>query len=479
MAHHTEFFIDGAWVDPIEATPLDVIDPSDGSVAASISLGSAADVDRAVAAARAAFATWSTTTREERAELLMAIDGVYEQRMEDVAAAISTEMGAPIDMARRDQAGAGRFHLRGFAKALAQLDLDEPLRPDRPEHRIYLEPTGVAALITPWNWPMNQVTLKVGAALAAGCTMVLKPSEVAPLSSLVFAEILEEAGVPAGVFNLVNGDGAGVGTALSSHPDVDVVSFTGSTRAGISVSEHAAPGVKRVSLELGGKSPNLVFADADVDVAVRQGAEHCFDNTGQSCNAPTRMLVERSAYDRAVEVAVATANDTTVDVAGKPGDHIGPLSSQAQFDKVQGLIQAGIDEGAELVAGGLGRPEGLEGGYFVKPTVFAGVSNDMTIARQEIFGPVLVIIPFDTEEEAVALANDTPYGLASYLQTGDPERARRISHQLRAGMVQINGANRGAGSPFGGYKQSGFGREGGRWGIEEFLEVKSVSGLEP
>ncbi|MCB0972018.1 MAG: aldehyde dehydrogenase family protein, partial [Acidimicrobiales bacterium] len=313
----------------------------------------------------------------------------------------------------------------------------------------------------------------------AGCTMVLKPSEIAPLSSLVFAEILDEAGVPAGVFNLVNGDGAGVGSALSAHPDVDVVSFTGSTRAGIAVTQNAAPGVKRVSLELGGKSPNLVFADADVDVAVRQGAAHCFDNTGQSCNAPTRMLVERSAYDRAVEVAVEAAAATAVDVAGKPGDHIGPLSSQAQFDKVQGLIQTGIDEGAQLVAGGLGRPEGLEDGYFVRPTVFAGVTNDMAIAREEIFGPVLVLIPFDTEDEAVELANDTPYGLAAYLQTSDADRARRVTRQLRAGMVQLNGSNRAAGSPFGGYKQSGVGREGGRWGIEEFLEVKSVSGLDP
>lgn len=324
---------------------------------------------------------------------------------------------------------------------------------------------------------MNQVVLKVGAALAAGCTMVLKPSEIAPMSSIVFAECIDAAGLPAGVFNMVNGDGAGVGSLLSSHPDIDVVSFTGSTRAGILISKAAADTVKTVSLELGGKSPNLVFDDCDVAAAVARGAAFCFNNTGQSCNAASRMLVERSAYELAVDVAAATARDTTVDLPSKPGNHIGPLVSEAQFDKVQGLIKAGIDEGARLVAGGLGRPDGLNRGWFVKPTVFADTTQEMTIIREEIFGPVLAIMPFDTEEEAIALANDTPYGLAAYIQTGDMDRARRVAAQLRAGMIQVNGANRISGSPFGGYKQSGVGREGGMWGIEEFLEIKTISGI--
>lgn len=324
---------------------------------------------------------------------------------------------------------------------------------------------------------MNQVVLKVGAALAAGCTMVLKPSEIAPMSSIVFAECIDAAGLPAGVFNMVNGDGAGVGSLLSSHPDIDVVSFTGSTRAGILISKAAADTVKTVSLELGGKSPNLVFDDCDVAAAVARGAAFCFNNTGQSCNAASRMLVERSAYELAVDVAAATARDTTVDLPSKPGNHIGPLVSEAQFDKVQGLIKAGIDEGARLVAGGLGRPDGLNRGWFVKPTVFADTTQEMTIIREEIFGPVLAIMPFDTEEEAIALANDTPYGLAAYVQTGDMDRARRVAAQLRAGMIQVNGANRISGSPFGGYKQSGVGREGGMWGIEEFLEIKTISGI--
>lgn len=324
---------------------------------------------------------------------------------------------------------------------------------------------------------MNQVVLKVGAALAAGCTMVLKPSEIAPMSSIIFAECIDAAGLPAGVFNMVNGDGAGVGSLLSSHPDIDVVSFTGSTRAGILISKAAADTVKTVSLELGGKSPNLVFDDCDVAAAVARGAAFCFNNTGQSCNAASRMLVERSAYELAVDVAAATARDTTVDLPSKPGNHIGPLVSEAQFDKVQGLIKAGIDEGARLVAGGLGRPDGLNRGWFVKPTVFADTTQEMTIIREEIFGPVLAIMPFDTEEEAIALANDTPYGLAAYVQTGDMDRARRVAAQLRAGMIQVNGANRISGSPFGGYKQSGVGREGGMWGIEEFLEIKTISGI--
>ena len=338
-----------------------------------------------------------------------------------------------------------------------------------------MEPVGVCGLITPWNWPMNQVTLKVIPALAAGCTMVLKPSEIAPLSSHLFAEMLDEAGFPAGVFNLVNGDGPGVGTQLSGHPDIDMISFTGSTRAGIAISENAANTIKRVSLELGGKGANLIFSDAD-DKAVTRGARHCFNNSGQSCNAPTRMLVERSVYDQAVEHAAAAAEQTAVDIASKEGRHIGPVVSETQFNKIQTLIEKGIEEGARLVAGGPGRPEGVDRGYFVRPTVFADVNNEMTIAREEIFGPVLSIIPFEDEAEAVSIANDTPYGLTNYVQTQDQDRAHRVARRLRSGMVEMNGKSRGAGAPFGGYKQSGNGREGGMWGLEDFLEVKSVSG---
>ncbi|GJL82538.1 MAG: aldehyde dehydrogenase [marine bacterium B5-7] len=471
----TNFYINGAWVAPTTANDFPVIDPSSEEQVATITLGSEADVDRAVNAARSAFASWGWTDSGERVEVIENIASEYEKRMDDMAEAISTEMGAPIDMARTSQAGSGLSHLRAFARTLKTFKFEQPLRDDAPGQVIIHEPIGVAALITPWNWPMNQVTLKVGAALAAGCTMILKPAEVAPLSSMLFAEIIDAAGVPAGVFNLVNGDGPGVGSALSSHPLIDVVSFTGSTRAGISVSHAAADQVKRVSLELGGKSPNLIFADCDVKRASRHGAAFCFNNTGQSCNAPTRMLVERSAYDTAVKAAAEVAASTKIDLASNPGKHIGPLVSQLQYDRVQKLLETGVAEGARLVVGGPGRADGFNRGYFVKPTVFADVTPEMTIYREEIFGPVLSITPFDSEDEAVAMANDTPYGLAAYLQTGDADRARRVSRQLRAGMVQINGAQRVPGSPFGGYKQSGNGREGGAWGIEEFLEVKAIS----
>jgi aldehyde dehydrogenase (NAD+) len=386
-------------------------------------------------------------------------------------------MGAPIDMSLADQAASGRGHLKAFIRALDSFEWQHPLRPGVEGQDLVYEPAGVAGLITPWNWPMNQVVLKVGAALAAGCTMVLKPSEIAPMSSILFSEIMHEAGVPAGVYNMVNGDGVGVGSLLSSHPGIDVVSFTGSTRAGILISKAAADTVKTVSLELGGKSPNLVFADTDIDAAVARGTSFCFANTGQSCNAATRMLVERPAYERAVEVAKATAESTLVDLPNKTGDHIGPLVSQAQFEKVQRLIQAGIDEGARLVAGGTGRPEGLNRGWFARPTVFADAAPDMTIMREEIFGPVMAMMPFDSEDEAIELANDTPYGLAAYIQTDSAARARRVAGRLRAGMVQVNGASRASGAPFGGYKQSGVGREGGAWGIEEFLEIKTISGI--
>ena len=477
MIEKRQFYINGACVDPVAGADFPVFNPATEEPFATISLGGAADAEAAIAAARAAFTSWSMTTPAERSAHLKSILEVYQARAADMAEAISTEMGAPIDMALTDQAGSGPSHLKAFIRALDGFEWVRPLRPGVDGQDLVFEAAGVAALITPWNWPMNQVVLKVGAALAAGCTMVLKPSEIAPLSSIVFAEIMHEARIPAGVFNMVNGDGAGVGSILSSHPEIDVVSFTGSTRAGILISKAAADTIKTVSLELGGKSPNLVFADTDVEAAVTRGARFCFNNTGQSCNSATRMLVEREVYDQAVEVAAATAEATVVDLPSKQGGHIGPLVSEAQFSKVQTLIQAGIDEGARLVAGGTGRPDGLNRGWFVRPTVFADTTPDMTIMREEIFGPVLAMMPFDSEEEAIEIANDTPYGLAAYIQTGNPERARRVAAQLRAGMVQVNGAGRPSGSPFGGYKQSGVGREGGVWGIEEFLEMKTISGI--
>jgi aldehyde dehydrogenase (NAD+) len=474
MGQTQQFYINGEWVNPETANDFAIIDPASENEVGQISLGSKADVDKAVAAAKRAFETWGMTTKKERLELLNKLVDIYERRSSDMALAISTEMGAPIDLASGAQAGAGIGHLRAFIKALEAYDFDYPLRKGDERYQIHHEPVGVCALITPWNWPINQIALKVGAALATGCTMVLKPSEIAPLSGLLFAEFIDEAGFPPGVFNLVNGDGLNVGTALTGHPDIDMVSFTGSTRAGIEISKNAAGSIKRVALELGGKSPNIVFADCDVARAVKSGVIHCFHNTGQSCNAPTRMLVEQSVYDEAVEVARATAAKTEVGQPTAKGRHIGPLVSEMHFNKVQALIQKGIDEGAKLVAGGTGKPEGFEAGYFVRPTIFAGVDNTMTIAREEVFGPVLVMIPFETEEQAIEIANDTPYGLAAYVQTGDDERAARVSRQLKAGMVMINGAPHPDDAPFGGYKQSGIGREGGRFGLEDFLETKSV-----
>jgi len=478
MLRKTDFYINGKWTAPAVAKDLDVINPADEQPFAVISMGSAADVDAAVAAARKAFATWSLTSREERIAWLERLTAAYETRINDMAQAISSEMGAPIKMALEEQAASGTGHLKAFMRALKSFEFERPLDEHNPNVRIAYEPIGVCGLITPWNWPMNQVVLKVVPAIAAGCTVVLKPSEIAPISSVVFAEIIDASGLPAGVFNMVNGDGPSVGAVMSAHPGIDMMSFTGSTRAGIAVTKAAADTVKRVSLELGGKSPNIVFADSDVEAAVTRGVLHVFNNTGQSCNAPTRMLVERSVYDKATEVAAATAKATVVGDPAQDGDHMGPLVSEAQFNKVQGLIEQGIKEGARLIAGGTGRPEGFNRGYFVRPTVFADVNNDMTIAREEIFGPVLAMIPFDTEEEAVEIANDTPYGLAAYIQSGDRERIKRVSKQLRAGMVRINGASHKADAPFGGYKQSGIGREGGHWGLEDFLEVKAISGWE-
>ncbi|TKC88445.1 aldehyde dehydrogenase family protein [Trinickia terrae] len=475
MLNKTQFFIDGDWVSPYVARELPVIDPSTEQPCAVILIGDERDADRAVDAASRAFASWSKTRPTERLELVERLLEIYERRAPEMAQAISLEMGAPIDMALADQVGAGTWHITNFIAAFKDFQFERPLGAHAPDDRILMDPIGVVGLITPWNWPMNQVTLKVVPALLAGCTMVLKPSEIAPLSAMLFAEYVAEAGFPKGVFNLVNGDGAGVGTRLSSHPDVEMISFTGSTRAGIAISRAAAASLKRVVLELGGKGANLIFADSDPE-AVKRGALHCFKNTGQSCNAPTRMLVERSIYERAIAEAKAVAESVAVDSAHKTGKHIGPLSSDAQFAKVQEMIRKGIDEGARLVAGGLGRPDGLQRGYFVRPTVFAGVNNQMAIAREEIFGPVLSIIPFDKEDEAIDIANDTPYGLSNYVQSTDGEKRNRVAARLRSGMVEMNGRPRGAGSPFGGVKASGRAREGGVWGIEEFLEPKAVSG---
>jgi aldehyde dehydrogenase (NAD+) len=474
MQHSRQFYINGRWVDPATPRDLPVIDPSTEEVCATISLGDQADTDAAVAAARAAFDAWAATPIPERIAALERLLAAYTARAEDMAQAISAEMGAPIDWSRQQQVTSGDWHFEGFIAAAKEMEWDRPLGPQSPGERVFHEPIGVVALITPWNWPMNQIALKVAPALLAGCTMVLKPSEVAPLSGLVFAEIVDAAGLPPGVFNMVNGDGPGVGSQLSAHADVDMVSFTGSTRAGRLISIAAADTIKRVSLELGGKGANIIFADAD-EKAVKRGAMRCFGNSGQSCNAPTRMLVQRERYDEAVEIAARVAEETPVIPAAQEGRGIGPVVSEVQFDKIQALIQTGIDEGARLVAGGTGRPGHLNRGFFVRPTVFADVTPDMTIYREEIFGPVLSIIPFDTEEDAVRMANDTVYGLTNYIQTTDKDRLRRVARQLRSGMVECNGKGFGKGSPFGGFKQSGNGREGGVWGIHEFLEVKAVS----
>ena len=475
MIEKRQFYINGQWVEPIAGRDHAVIDPSTEEACAVISLGGAEDADAAVAAAKSAFPDWMATPVAERIGYVEKLMEVYKTRGEDLAQAMSSEMGAPIEMSRTQQVGAGSWHLKNFLQAAKSFEFDRPLGDHAPNDRIIYEPVGVTALITPWNWPMNQVTLKVGAAAVAGCTMVLKPSEESPLNAMIFAEMMDEAGFPAGVFNLVNGDGVGVGTALSGHKDVDMVSFTGSTRAGTLISKNAADTLKRVHLELGGKGANLIFDDAD-EKAVKRGVLHMMNNTGQSCNAPSRMLVQRGRYDQAVEEAAAMAEKVTVGPASEEGRHIGPVVNAVQWEKIQGLIQKGIDEGARLVAGGTGRPEGFNKGYYVRPTVFADVTNDMTIAQEEIFGPVLSIMPFETEEEAVAIANDTPYGLTNYVQSQDDARRNRMARQLRSGMVEMNGQSRAAGSPFGGMKQSGNGREGGVWGIEDFLEVKAVSG---
>ncbi|MFZ1661813.1 MAG: aldehyde dehydrogenase family protein [Paracoccaceae bacterium] len=475
MIEKRDFYINGRWAKPVAGRECVVIDPSTEEPCAVISLGGTADTNAAVAAAKAALPAWRATAPEQRLAHVEKILEVYKRRSEDMAQAMSLEMGAPIDMSRASQVGAGTWHIENFIEAFKHFDFLRPLGPHAPNDRIALEPVGVVGLITPWNWPMNQVTLKAIPAMLAGCTMVMKPSEISPLNAMLFAEIVDEAGLPAGVFNLVNGDGPGVGTDLSTHPDVEMISFTGSARAGAAITKASADTFKRVCLELGGKGANLIFADADEN-AVKRGVLHMMNNSGQSCNAPSRMLVQRPIYEQAVEIAKAVAEGIKVGSAHEGGKHIGPVVSEAQYTKIQGLIETGINEGARLVAGGPGRPDGLNRGYFVRPTIFADVTPYMTIAREEIFGPVLSMMPFDTEEEALEIANDTIYGLTNYVQSQDGVRRNRLARALKSGMVEMNGQSRGRGSPFGGVKASGRAREGGHWGIEEFLDVKAISG---
>ncbi|MBI1330544.1 MAG: aldehyde dehydrogenase family protein [Alphaproteobacteria bacterium] len=474
MLERLKFYIDGKWVDPATPKTLDVINPANEEPFAKISLGSKADVDKAVAAARKAFETFSRTTREERLALMAKIVEVYQKRYADIVKAISTEMGAPLGLSQNAQAAMGIAHFSQAMKILKDYEFERV----EGTTAIVREPVGVVGMITPWNWPINQIACKVAPALAAGCTMVLKPSEIAPINAMLFAEVMDEAGVPPGVFNLVNGDGPTVGEAMSSHPGIDMMSFTGSTRAGIAVAKASADTVKRVAQELGGKSANIILDDADLNKAVAQGVMNMYSNTGQSCNAPSRMFVPRAKQDQACAVAKATTEKVKVGDPFADGVTMGPVVSEAQYNKIQGLIQKGIEEGATLVTGGLGRPEGLNRGYFVRPTVFANVTNDMTIAREEIFGPVLAILPYDSEEDAIRMANDTVYGLSGYVQSSDINHARKVASRLRTGNVHLNGAGVDLNAPFGGYKQSGTGREWGEFGFEEFLEVKAVIGYE-
>ena len=475
MIEKKNFYINGSWVAPKNPIDIKVINPATEKDCAVISLGGKEDINDAVLAAKEAFKTWGFSSKEERLSLLENFYALYKKRWNDITDAIVQEMGAPKDFASKLQTGTGASHTKSFIRYLKEFEFEKPLGEHAKNQRLIYEPKGVCALITPWNWPINQVTLKVIPALASGCTMILKPSELAPLSAMIIAELIDEAKFPKGVFNLVNGDGATTGDALTSHPDVNMISFTGSTRAGALISQNAAKDFKRVSLELGGKGANIIFKDADAE-AIERGALRCFRNSGQSCNAPTRMLVEKPIYDEAVERLRKYASEFKVDDPNKEGEHIGPVISETQFNKIQGLIQKGIDEGAKLVAGGPGKPDGLNDGYYVKPTVFADVNNDMEIARTEIFGPVLSVIPFETEEEAIQIANDTDYGLTNYIQTQDNDKVQRVARKLRSGMVDVNGAGIAVDAPFGGFKHSGIGREAGKEGLLEFLEVKSVGG---
>jgi aldehyde dehydrogenase (NAD+) len=473
--NNTKFYINGAWVDPAVPNLFDVINPATEEVAGQISLGGKRDVNRAVSAARKAFPKFSATSREDRMALLRKIIELYEARNAELARAMTNEMGSPITFSNDVQTVNALAHFKEMVSVLQSYEFEHLMG----NTLVRREPIGVCGLITPWNWPLNQVTSKLAPALAAGCTVVLKPSEVAPLSTILLAEILHEAGVPKGVFNLVNGDGPTVGKAIAAHPDIDMVSFTGSTRAGILVAKAAAPTVKRVTQELGGKSPNIVLDGADLDKVVPAGVLRCYTNTGQSCQAPTRMLIQSSKRDQVLALAKKTAEQVKVGDPQDPASQMGPLVSKAQFDKVQGLIEKGIQEGATLVCGGPGRPQGFNRGYYVRPTVFADVTPDMTIAKEEIFGPVLSVMNYETEADAIKIANNTSYGLAGYIQAGDIEQARKVGKKIRAGRIYLNGAPANSHVPFGGYKQSGNGREHGVFGFEEYLEVKAMLGYQP
>ncbi len=474
MLDRRNFYINGKWVKPFKKNDFPVINPSNEEVFATISLGSKEDTDAAIKAAKNSFSSWKETSKAERIKLLERLLENYKKRFDEMAEAMSLEMGSPIDYAISTHAASGQSHIEDFIIRLKEYKFEEHFD-DKSNNYIAHEPIGVCGLITPWNWPINQIALKVIPALATGCTMILKPSEISPISGMLFAEMIDQAGFPPGVFNLVNGDGNGVGTQMSSHPDIDMISFTGSTRAGKLITKNAADTIKRVCLELGGKGGNIVFADSYPN-AVRDGIRNVMSNSGQSCDAPTRMLVEETIYERAVKEAIDEARKIKVDIASKKGDHIGPVVSKVQYDKIIKLIKDGIKEGATLAAGGPELPEGLNKGYFIKPTIFTHVTNNMQIAKKEIFGPVLSIIPFKTEDEAVKITNDTEYGLGNYLQTEDKEKAKRVAKKLRSGVVYINGNGADSGTPFGGYRQSGNGREGGTWGLEEYLEVKTITG---
>ena len=474
MLEKKNFYINGNWVKPAKTNDFNVINPSNEEPFAIISLGSKEDTDAAVMAAKNAFETWKDTSVEERISLLEKLLRIYKKRFDEMANAISMEMGAPMDWSTNVQTASGQSHIEDFILRLKNFNFEKQFDPKSNNHIRY-EPIGICGLITPWNWPINQIALKVIPAFATGCTMILKPSEIAPISGVIFSEMIDEAGFPKGVFNLVNGSGDVVGNQISGHPDIDMVSFTGSTRAGKLILKNSAETIKRVCLELGGKGGNIVFADSYPN-AVRDGIQNVMSNSGQSCDAPTRMLVEKSIYERAIKEAADEANKIKVDVASKKGDHIGPVVSKIQYDKIINLINSGIEEGATLAAGGPELPNNLNKGYFIKPTIFTNVTNDMEIAKKEIFGPVLSIIPFETEEEAIKITNDTEYGLGNYLQTEDKEKAKRVAKKLRSGTVYINGNGADSGAPFGGYRQSGNGREGGNWGLEEYLEVKTITG---
>ncbi len=475
MENKKNFYIDGKWVNPKSNREIKIINPANEEEFAVISLGIKDDVDHAVCSAKKAFNSWAYSSKSDRIGLLEKLYSNYKKRWADFAEVITKEIGAPKDFASKLQTGAGASHTKSFIRYLKDFEFEKPLGDHAPNQRLIYEPKGVCALITPWNWPMNQVCLKVIPALAAGCTVVLKPSELAPLSAMILAEIIHDSNFPPGVFNLINGDGETTGNELTSHPDVNMISFTGSTRAGAKVSKNAANDFKRLSLELGGKGANIIFKDANPE-SIKWGVIRCFRNSGQSCNAPTRMLVEKSIYNETIEKLIEITNNFKVDDPQKEGEHIGPVISEIQYQKIQDLIKKGIKEGARLIAGGLGKPKGLSRGYYVRPTVFVDVKNEMEIAQTEIFGPVLSVIPFENEEEAIKIANDTPYGLANYIQTQDKDKIHRVARKLRSGMIDVNGKGLAVDSPFGGFKHSGIGREAGKEGLLEFLELKSVGG---